>query len=146
MNIEQDVIIDLLPLYFDGTASQSSSELIERYFELHPQFAKSMQKLHQQIKSNIEQDISESIPVPIDPEEKLKTMQRTKLLLRMRGGLAIAGILSFILPLLFMVFVKESDAAAWAKYVVTGVLTVVMPAAWVSYAYIRYRMRSSGDW
>lgn len=146
MDIKQDVIIDLLPIYFDGTASDDSKELIDNYFELHPKFAQSMKKLHEQIKTNIEDDLGERIPAPIDPEQKLKTMQRTKLLLRLRTGFLISGILSLILPILFMTFVKESDAAAWAKYVVTGVLTFVMPATWVGYGYIRYRMRSSGDW
>ncbi|WP_286234245.1 hypothetical protein [Thalassotalea sediminis] len=146
MNIKQDVIIDLLPLYFDGNASDETQKLIEMYFEQHPTFAKSMKQMHEQIKNNIEEKIADSIQVNISPEQKLKTLQRTKVLLRVRATLFLTGILSLILPILFMVFVKESNAAEWAKYVVTGILIVIMPATWVGYAYIRYRMRHSGDW
>lgn len=146
MNIKQDVIVDLLPLYFEGNASEDSCALIEAYFEEHPKFAASMNRLYQQLKVNQEEQLQQTVSVDIDPDVKLRTMQKTKRLLNIRSGLFITGVLSFILPILFMVLVKESDAAAWAKYVVTGVLTVIMPAAWIGYAFIRYRMRSSGDW
>ncbi|MFC3094539.1 hypothetical protein DRW07_13380 [Alteromonas sediminis] len=145
MTIKQEVIIDLLPLYFAGDASEETQELIEMYFEKHPKFAKAMMQMHEQIKNNVEEELGENIQVEVSPEQKLKALQRTKVLLRMRAALFLSGTLSLILPVLFMVFVKESDAVEWAKYVVTGILIVVMPTTWIGYAYLRYRMRNSGD-
>ena len=44
MKITRDVIIDLLPLYFSGAASEDSKQLVEIYFEQNPQFAAEAKK------------------------------------------------------------------------------------------------------
>lgn len=42
MNLHEDVILDLLPVYFGDEASQASREIVDAYFEAHPQFAKTV--------------------------------------------------------------------------------------------------------
>lgn len=42
MPLPEDVIVDLLPVYFAGEASQASRKAIEACFELHPLFAQHM--------------------------------------------------------------------------------------------------------
>lgn len=42
MKPDEDVILDLLPLYFAGDASAASRTLIEAYFDADPKFAKAM--------------------------------------------------------------------------------------------------------
>jgi hypothetical protein len=40
MNITQDVITDLLPVYFSGEASSETRALVESFFREHPDFEK----------------------------------------------------------------------------------------------------------
>lgn len=42
MNLPEDVILDLLPVYFADEASPASRAIVDDYFEAHPQFAKTV--------------------------------------------------------------------------------------------------------
>lgn len=145
MDIKQDVIIDLLPAYFDGRTSDDSNALIEAYFDENPNFAKSMQRMYQEIKSTVETDLKDNIEVTVDPEEKMRVLQRTKFLLRLRTGLLIAGVLAILVPLMLATFIS-GEQIEWVKGFVIICWAVVAPVIWGSYFYIRYRMRGAGDW
>lgn len=41
-NPHEDIILDLLPLYFAGEANAASRGVVEDYFAAHPQFAKAV--------------------------------------------------------------------------------------------------------
>ena len=38
MNLTQEVVTDLLPIYFSGEASSGTKSLVEEYFRDHPDF------------------------------------------------------------------------------------------------------------
>ena len=57
-NLHEDIILDLLPLYFANEASAASVVLIDNYFAAHPQFAASARAAH-----------GHSIPIPPRPPE-----------------------------------------------------------------------------
>ena len=71
MNVTHDVIIDLLPLYFSGEASEDSKTLVNTCFEQNPEFA-------EQSKTFSEQIITNDIPIILTKENEMKTLNRTK--------------------------------------------------------------------
>ena len=64
MNVTHDVIIDLLPLYFSGEASEDTKILINTYFEQNPEFA-------EQSKTSSEQIINNDIPITLTKEDEM---------------------------------------------------------------------------
>src|SRR5437763_1261081 len=44
MNITENIVRDLLPLYFDGECSPDTRALVETWFAQHPAFAQAAQK------------------------------------------------------------------------------------------------------
>ena len=52
MKITQEVISDLLPLYFSGEASEDTIKLIEIYFDQNPEFAEKAKATEEKIITN----------------------------------------------------------------------------------------------
>ena len=142
MSIKQEVIIDLLPLYFEGNASEETVELVENYFEENPDFAKSMNGMYRNLKSSYEHRLNKSIAVDSNPEEKMRILKRTQQLLRWRSGLFIAGMTGIIVPLIMSTFAQPE----WISRGFIFSWFVMTPMIWAGYGFIRYRMRTSGRW
>ena len=92
MNVSRDVIIDLLPLYLAGEASEDTRQLVEQFLAEDPALA----KLAEQTKID---KWNGEIPVPLQKEAEMKSFEKTKQLLtqqRVLMGLAIFSTLMLV--------------------------------------------------
>ena len=107
----QDVIVDLLPVYFAGEASVASGDLIEAYFAAHPPFARAMRAA---------QANSAPIPAHASGDDGKMAIKRIRSHLRWRSGLIGIAIFCSIMPFSFLVennvmrYVMLRDAPATA--------------------------------
>jgi anti-sigma factor RsiW len=95
MEVTRDIILDLLPLYLAGEASDDSRALIERYLESDPALAKIAEQ-------SAEIDSVEDIPVPLTTEDQMEAYKEAKQQMFWRI-LALAVVIAFTL-LAFLAF------------------------------------------
>jgi hypothetical protein len=91
-NLHEDIILDLLPLYFANEASAASVALVDTYFAAHPQFAAAARAAQ-----------GRSIPIPPRLAENGGTVaiRRIQNLLRLRAALIAVAIFCSISPFSF---------------------------------------------
>ena len=141
MNITQDIITDLLPVYYSGEASQDTRDLVDDFLKKHPEFAR----------------IAEAEQKPLLPEEKidlpkeseLQTLNLTRILLRKRSLFLAFAI--FFTSLAFAFTLDRSGLhwvwsvspfsaiinlvlGSWTDASITGILNLVVG----SYFWVRY--------
>ena len=137
MKITRDVIIDLLPLYFSGEASEDTKTLINTYFEQNPEFAK-------QAKASSEQIINNDIPITLTKENEMKALNKTKKFIKLRSFLLGFAIFFTLAPASVAHidgrtywFAVEAPMSALG-YGLVGVIF------WISYFVTRYKLRTTG--
>lgn len=138
MKITRDVVTDLLPLYFGEEASADSRAVVEAFFAQDPEFAR-LARTHP------EASLPQAEPATPLKETEMQTLQRTRKLLRFRGGLV--GIAAFLtlLPLSFRA--GDESGFAWLfldQPVALTVIAFLAAAAWAAYFALRHRLRTAG--
>ena len=93
MEITRNVILDLLPLYISDEVSSDTKILIQDYLENDPELASFVKQ------SELNKEVGD-IPIPLNVEDKMKTLQKTKLYLFILM-MAIATVIGFGLVLFF---------------------------------------------
>ena len=83
--ITQELIMDLLPVYFSGEASEQTREAVETYFAENPGFEQMARRMHAKI--------LESAPVQMSPDHEARTLRRARITL-MWGVLILIGVLA----------------------------------------------------
>jgi len=83
--ITQELIMDLLPVYFSGEASEQTREAVETYFAENPGFEKLARRMHAKI--------LESAPVEMSPDHEARTFYQMKIGLAW-GVLVLVGVLA----------------------------------------------------
>jgi anti-sigma factor RsiW len=96
MEVTREVILDLLPLYLAGEASDDSRALIERYLDNDPALAKIAER-------SAAIDLQEDIPVPLTTEDQMDAYKEAKQQMFWRI-IILAVVISFTL-LAFLAFV-----------------------------------------
>lgn len=98
MNITQDVVTDLLPLYFSGEASADSRAVVESFFREHPEFERVARK-----------SVKVEMPAVSGPEAagEKEVMRRVKRILRARSILLGSALFCTVAP--FSVAGEDGD-------------------------------------
>lgn len=96
-NPHEDIILDLLPLYFAGEASAASADVVEAYFAAHPQFAKAIRAA---------QLTSAAVPGNASANGAPVAIKRIRSQLRWRATLIAIAIFCSISP---FTFIFEND-------------------------------------
>jgi hypothetical protein len=128
MNFPEDVILDLLPVYFADEASAASREIVEAYFEAHPQFAKTVRAAQLHVTR---------VPGNAPANAGHAAIKRVKTQLKWRTGLIAAGIFCTISPFTFIfenqhiVYFMWRDAPVSAAFY-TGAAVLAWLLLWVS--------------
>jgi hypothetical protein len=138
MNVTRDVIVDLLPLYLADEASQDTRALVKAYLEQDPELARLVAE-----KPN-ELPFATTPGAPLSREHELKTVERTKTMLRAQRILLAAAMFFSLLPLAgYQVgrhrWAMLSDFPAGA--IACAVLAV---ATWVIYFVLRRKLNTAG--
>ena len=90
--LHEDIILDLLPLYFANEASAASVALVDNYFAAHPQFAAAARAAQ-----------GHSVQIPLKPPENGGTaaIRRIQMQLRLRAALIAVAVFCSISPFSF---------------------------------------------
>jgi len=113
--VPRNVILDLLPAYIAGEASEESRELVEKFAQNDPQIAKFIHT------GNLESDpISTTTALPDDLE--MKTIKRVRHSIRLQmWSVAFATASILMVPLIAMQFTDEVNWG-FSDFIVMGIL------------------------
>lgn len=135
MNIEQDVIIDLLPAYFSGEASGATCALVEEYFRAHPDFEKAARANGSTLES-----LTPALSSRHDEEEKA-ALEKTRRLVQSRAAFFWLALLYSFIPFIFRIHDGKIIWVTFEHSRVVGVLFLVLAVFfWAGYLFMR-RMR-----
>jgi len=134
MNITKDIIADLLPTYYSGECSHDTKSLVEEYLKANPDFER-------QAKYISRDPLQGPIPQRLAKKDEMRSLEKTKKLLRLRSSIMALAIFFSIAPFSFfnvdgrthwMLLESPVDASFY------GAVGICM---WVVYFVMRQRMR-----
>jgi hypothetical protein len=131
MSITRNVILDLLPLYLAGEASEDTREVVEHFLADDPALA----KLVEQSKQN---QWDGEVPIPLNKEHEMKTFEKIKqLLFHQKLFLALAVAATLILA----AFRFDSEGVEWLwinSPAIGWVLFLVATFFWIGFLNVSY--------
>ena len=137
MKVTEEVIIDLLPLYYSGEASKDTIALVDSYFEKNPEFAK-------QAKASKEKIINEDLQTTLTKEDEMESLNKTKKRIKLHSILIGFAIFFTIAPFSFAhvedkfyVLMLDSPMTALTY----GLIGVIF---WISYFVVRNKLKTTG--
>jgi hypothetical protein len=138
LKVTRDVIIDLLPLYTAGEASNDSRALVESFLAQDPEFAR-------WVNASQNQRLPGDIPENLTKENEMKALQKTKRLLKWHG--ALFGLAIF---LSFLPFGLHADSKGirwlWSEFPAGGLIAAILAViAWSVYFMMGGRLRISSE-
>jgi hypothetical protein len=95
MNINEDVINDLLPLYFSEDCSVSTKQLVEEYLKSNPDFEKRVKMLNKN-------PIPKDLPQTLNQADEMNSLIKTRRLLKARGIFLGFAIFFSLVPFSFV--------------------------------------------
>jgi predicted anti-sigma-YlaC factor YlaD len=143
MNINREVIMDLLPVYLAGEASQATRALIEEYLAHDPELAESVRS--QQADNSLRMVLPE-----LPPELELKSLRRTRSLLGWQRWLFGLGLGFSVMSLTSEFSFKEGRLREFHFLIhdypdVFGTCVVLGLVCWIAYFSIRHRLRTTAQ-
>ena len=124
IHLDEDVILDLLPVYFAGEASAASRGVIEAYFEAHPQFAQAVSAIQAQ---------TPLVPGAAAPNGGHVAIKRVKRQLRWRAVLMAIAIFCSISPFTFIYHSGRLLFFTWRDAPLTAaVYAGIAAVAWIT--------------
>jgi hypothetical protein len=96
MSISRNVILDLLPVYLAGEASEDTRALVEEYLQ-------SDKELAQMVTESKKPPLAEKIEVPINKETEMASLRRTQTMVHRTILFTAAVILSVCITLMLVV-------------------------------------------
>ncbi len=142
MNITQDVIRDLLPVYFSGDASPDTGALIEEYLRQDPEFARAMEAQRREFSR--QRDLLAPTG-ELSSDHELETLRRTRAEIRRQKWLMAIALMLTAFPLSFvatdsrLVFMVLRDEPVLAAVAWFGAFIL-----WIQYFLARRHIKASG--
>ena len=134
MNITDDVINDLLPLYASGECSADTKLLVDEYLRAHPDLARQVSRISQQPPAGL-------LPNRLGASDEMYALKKTRRMIKRRSYILGAAIFFTIAPFSFAYIngkfywlMAESPMSA-AVYLIVGA------AFWVGYAVLKIKAR-----
>ena len=94
MNITQEVINDLLPIYLSNECSADTKLLVDEYLKVHPAFA-------EEVKNISNTPFLSTTPNTLNKGNEMVVLKRTKRLIRLRTYFKVFAILCTLSPFSF---------------------------------------------
>jgi hypothetical protein len=135
MNITNEVINDLLPLYFSEECSRDTKQLVGEYLQAHPE-------LEKQVKHFKNNPLPNSQPLSLEKDVEMKALRKTRLLLKIRSFLMGFAIFCTLVPFSFIYtggtfyWLFQNAPTSALVYALLGI------AFWTGYIILK---RKSGD-
>lgn len=134
----RDVMTDLLPLYFAGEASEDTRTLVEQFFKDDPEFARLA-------RTNPDHLLPLDPPIALNKDHEMRTLERTRRVVRWHG--ALLGLSAF---LLFLPLGFEADSSTgfhwmWARFPAGAIIPFALGATGlIGWFTLRRRLRAAG--
>jgi anti-sigma factor RsiW len=141
MRVSRDVIVDLLPLYLAGEASAATRSLIEQYLSRD-------EALATQVRSHVAEILGSAAgPVDLPPELELRSLSRTRGLLRKQRWLFGTAIGLSVLALTSEISRGENHSTSFHFLIrdypmVFGPIAVAAIVCWIAYMRAARRLRT----
>jgi len=130
MEITRAVVLDLLPLYAAGECSTDTKALIEEYLQSHPEMRPEFNQYGQD-------PLRPAVPAPMTKDDELRSLARTRRLLRLRSTVMAFAIFFSAAPFSFSyvdgrfwMLLRDAPGSA-AVYGTIGIIS------WVVYFIVR---------
>jgi len=141
MNVTQEVILDLLPLYLAGEASPATRALVEEYMKQDPELA-------QRIRRQWAESFEKVVPPALPPDLELRSLRRTRKLLGWQRWLLGFAIGFSSLALSFQISFDDGHFREFHFLLrdfpaELGTLVALGLACWIPYLLIRRRLRTA---
>jgi predicted anti-sigma-YlaC factor YlaD len=141
MNVTQEVIVDLLPVYLSGEASPATRTLVEEFLKQDAEFA-------QRVRLQWAESFAKLAPSAPPPDLELRSLRRTHHLLALQKWLFAIGIGLFATSFSFRFssvggriqgphFLLLDDPLAFASCVAPGLV------CFIAYFILRRRLRAT---
>ena len=141
MKVNDDVILDLLPLYYEGEVSESTQKMIEDYFNEHPEFASQVDRIYSKMKKVLDEKSVFESDDENTSEEKMQTLLKTKKLLRIRTALLVFTVSTFVIVIFMATFSPTSFLFQFQYHLM--ILLLLSLFSFIGYFYVRKRMRTT---
>jgi len=135
MNVTKNIITDLLPLYFSEECSDDTKLLVEEYLQKNPE-------LKQQAKNLSQNPFPDHIPQILKKEDEMRSLVKTRRLLKWRSSVMALAIFFSIAPFSFAYvqgkfysMISESPTSA----LIYGGIGICF---WITYFVIKRRTNS----
>jgi len=140
MNIGQDVILDLLPLYVSGEASDETRQIIETYLREHPGVASLASEMAEAARL-----MDEPAAVPDLSNAQVRTLQRVRRAVQYRNGALGVALAYTLAPFSFVVSGGSFRWLILDQYPQAAMTFLVLAVIfWGIYVYLRIQTRRSG--
>ena len=140
MKITRDVIRDLIPLYQAGEASSDTKRLVEEFLKQDPEFGREV--------SEGTRMPFDTLPVELPAEHEIKTLERTKKMIRLRSWLMALAMFFTMLPFSFVIRLsgsEDTEKIRWSMWsdapVVAGFSLVAAIGFWIAFYVMHRRLR-----
>ncbi|MCK4893986.1 MAG: hypothetical protein GQ561_09460 [Calditrichae bacterium] len=137
MKVTREVIFDLLPLYLSGEASKDTIKLVEKFIESDPEFAK-------QVKGGSNNLFPNDISSPKKMEVEMKSLLKTKKMIKLRSYLLGFAIFFSLVPFSFLAIEEKTYwliIEAPQSAMVYALFAVIF---WIAYIITRKRLQVTG--
>jgi len=138
MKVTRDVITDLLPLYLANEASADTRALVESFLQQDPEFSRLA-------KERAGQFLPTEIPSTLNPENEMKTLERTKRLLKIRSTLLGCSFFFTLFPFAFTFDTSGLQWLVWSKNPTEAAVVLgIAGLFWAGYYAMKRRLRAAG--
>jgi len=142
MNVTENVVMDLLPLYFSGEASPDTANLIEEFLRQNPEFSSVVEA--QKREFSAQRELLEPAGAP-SADHELRTLVRTRTLMERQKWLMALALMMAGFPFSFVfseghfsfLLVRDQPGLAAAAWFGAAIL-------WILYFLSRRRLRTTG--
>lgn len=138
MKVTRDVILDLLPLYLANEASEDTRALVKSFLEQDQEFAQLANETPNEL-------LAAKTAVPLTKEHELKTLERTKTMLKLRSLLLGVAIFFSAAPF------THYYSSAWGSWSMlrdfpAGAIAcaIIALCTWIGYFALRRKLRATG--
>lgn len=100
MKVTRDVILDLLPLYLAGEASEDTRRLVEEHLEGDPRLAQLAQQAQ-------ETKLPDDVPVPLTEDDEMKAFKKAKRLMIQHNLFLLLAVLFTFLFAMGLTFIAD---------------------------------------
>ena len=140
MNVTREVILDLMPLYASGEASQATRDLVDEYLKTDPELAERVRALGPQ-------GFPRDAPA-LPPELELRSLGRTRRLLSLQRWLFALAITFTALSLTSEITFHGGGIRQFRLLIIDyplqfGTCLAVAIGCWAGYHAVRRRLRTT---